>query len=102
MSSKIKIWDGGGARKTIDPRLPRDLCPSIGRTPSIASPLFDRLRSGLHFDHNPLLQIGDECRCFVDKVFGELVFNFLIPIRTEVIGGFTAQTECVFPLGCMG
>lgn len=102
MSSKIKIWDGGGARKTIDPRLPRDLCPSIGCTPPISSPLLNRFRGGLYFDHDPLLQIRDECRCLVDKALGEFVFNFPIPIRTEAIRGFTAQAECIFALGCMG
>lgn len=102
MPREIKIWDGRGARKTINPRLPRDLCPSIGGTPPILSPLLNRLRSGLYFNHDPLLQIRDECRCLVDKTLGELIFNFLIPIRTEAIGGFTAQAECAFPLGCMG
>ena len=102
MSGEIEIGDGSGARKTIDPRLPRDLCPSIGCAPPISGPLLNRLWGGLYFDYDSLLQIRDECRCFVDKVLGKFVFNFPIPIRIEVIGGFTAQAECAFPLGCMG
>jgi len=102
MSGEIKIWNGRGPWKAVNPGLLRDLRPSIGCTPPISSPSLDRLRGGLYFDLDPLLQTGDECRCLVDKTFGEFVLSFSIPIRTEVIGGLTAQTERVSPRGRMG
>ena len=55
MSGEIKIWDGSGARKTIDPGLPRYLGPSIGSAPSIARPPLDGFRSVFHLDQNPFL-----------------------------------------------
>ena len=101
MSGEIKIWNGRSPWETVNPRLLRDLCPSISCTPPISGPSLDRLRGGLYFDLDPLLQIGDECRCLVDEVLGKFVSNFLIPIRTEVIGGFTAQAESGLPQGRM-
>lgn len=102
MSCEIEIGNGGGAGKTRYPGLSRDLCPPIGRTPLIASPLLNRLRSGLYFSHNSLLEMRDEGRRLADEVLGEFVFNFSIPIRAELVGGLTAQAECVLPLGGMG
>lgn len=102
MSREIKIGDRSGARKPIDSGLPWDLCPSIGSTPSVVSPLLNRLRGGFYSDHDSLLQIGNERRGFSDEASGEFIFNPLIPIRTEVIGRFTAQAEGALPSGCMG
>ena len=102
MSGEIKIRNGRGPWETINPRLLRQLCPSISGTPPISGPSLDRLRGGLYFNLDSLLQIGDEYRCLVDKTSGEFVLRFSIPIRTEVIGGFTTQAEGASPLGCVG
>ena len=102
MPSEIKIGNGSGAGEAGDPGLPRDLCPSIGCAPSIASPLLNRLRSGFNSNENSLLQMRDEGRRLVDEVLGEFLFDFTIPIRAELIGGLTAQAECAFPIGRMG
>jgi len=102
MSREIKICDGSCARKPIDSGLPWDLRPSIGGAPSVVSPLLNRLRSGFYFDHDSLLQIGNERRGFLDEALGEFIFNSLIPIRTEVIGSFIAQAEGALSSGCMG
>ena len=102
MSREKKIWDGSNARKTIYPGLPRGLCPSIGGPPSISRPLLNRLRRGLYFNQDPLIQIRDKCRCPVDKALGEFIFGFTIPIRAETIGDLAAQAECIFSSGRMG
>ena len=102
MSREKKIWDGSGAGKTINPGLSRDLCPSVGCPPSISRPLLNRLRRGLYFNQDPLLQIRDECRCPVDKALREFIFGFTIPIRAETIGGLAAQAEGIFSSRRMG
>ena len=102
MPREIKIWDGRGAWETIDPRLSRDLCPSIGCTPSITSPLLNRLRSGLYFDQDSFLQIRDKFGCPADEAPGKFIFNTQIPIRAEVKGSLNTQAECAFPFRGMG
>ena len=79
MPGEIKIRDGSGPGKTINPGLPWDLCPSIGSPPSISGPLLNRLRRSLYLNQDPPLEIGDEGRCLLDKPLGELLFRFTIP-----------------------
>jgi len=102
VSGEIKIRNGSDAWQTIDPRLSRDLRPSIGGPPPISGPLLDRLRCRLYFDRDPLTQIWNKNGRLVDEALRKLFFNFPIPARTEVIRGLTTQAECAFPLRRMG
>ena len=102
MSGEIKIWDGSGAGKTINPGLPRYLSPSIGSPPSIARPPLDGFRSVLYLDQNPFSQVWDESRGLGDQALGEFILHLLIPTRAEVIGGFVTETERALPLWRVG
>ncbi len=102
MSGEVKIRDGRGTRKSVNPGLSWNLRPSVGCAPPIPGPPLDRLWRGLNFDHDPLLQVRDYGRRLADKTSREFVFDLPIPIRTEVIGSLAAQTECAFSPGRVG